>query len=181
MLQVVSWVLLHQGTTDPKLAEYCTAAVASLSYTPVGAQRLGAAGVIDGLSASMSAFLESSVDLQIYGCLPRALPVCVPAQERSSGGGGSSRGEHVNQKSCSSHLLRLRGADACAICASCAAFERLARNPVNRALIQASMFAGGGSKSVLLVGFAVVSCSQTRTRSVLFLAAPFHRWLNADM
>ena len=64
---MVSWVLLHQGTTDAKLAEYCTAAVASLSFTPLGAQRLGAAGIIDGLTATMSAFLESSVDLQIYG------------------------------------------------------------------------------------------------------------------
>jgi len=109
--------------------------VASLSYTPVGAQRLGAAGVIDGLSASMSAFLESSVDLQIYGCFPPALPV----RHKSEAA--------VVEESTSIQdplLLPLPPlpsvkADSCAICASCAAFERLARNPVNRALIQASI------------------------------------------
>ena len=35
---------------------------------PPGAKRLGTAGVIEALAAAMTAHIDSSVELQIYGC-----------------------------------------------------------------------------------------------------------------
>eukprot|EP00960_Hanusia_phi_P075000 768357-Hanusia_phi.AAC.1 len=39
-VDVVSWVLQHHGALDADIAEYCSAAVASLAYDPLGASRL---------------------------------------------------------------------------------------------------------------------------------------------
>mmetsp|Transcript_34965 Transcript_34965/g.109313 ORF Transcript_34965/g.109313 Transcript_34965/m.109313 type:complete len:276 (+) Transcript_34965:211-1038(+) len=67
-VDVVTWVLKHHGSLDAEIAEYCSAAVASLAYDPLGASRLGQAGAVDAIIASMKAHLSKKPEIQIYSC-----------------------------------------------------------------------------------------------------------------
>ena len=66
--QVVAHVLRAAGR-DAEIAEYCVAAIATLSLDPEGSRLLGDAGAVEGVWRTMSAHLETAKpEVQAYGC-----------------------------------------------------------------------------------------------------------------
>lgn len=66
--QVVAYVLKTLGS-DAEIAEYCVAAIATLSIDVGGSKRLGEAGAVEGVSKTMTAHLgNAKPEVQAYGC-----------------------------------------------------------------------------------------------------------------
>lgn len=66
--EVVAHVLRAAGR-DAEIAEYCMAAIATLSLDSEGSRLLGEAGAVEGVWRTMSAHLETAKpEVQAYGC-----------------------------------------------------------------------------------------------------------------